>query len=240
MMDLRAGAGLRIGREPLPGNGRFTGINTVGKKTRNAKAGAAQQGSQRTVVVFASLLAAMTVASALLLALAPAPLTPSAARALFAEGQPESIDAIFDTPVPVPDGRWKYVFIHHSKTDAGNAATLGESADGLADHFVIGNGDGCGDGEVQIAQRWHRQKPAGRLPGLQSIDPSCVSICLIGDFNRARPTPTQALRLSQLVTALQARCGIPAANVHLLEGDGSPAGVGRYFPVQSVRQQLLP
>jgi hypothetical protein len=216
----------------------------VAKKTRNAKSGktqaAAAAGPQRKVVVFASLLAVMTVTSALLLALAPAPLAEGASSSLFAVGQPQSLDAIFNTRVEMEPRRWKYVFVHHSRTDAGSAATLGESANGLADHFVIGNGDGCGDGEVQVAQRWHRQRPAGQMTGVQSIDPACVSICLIGDFNRARPTQMQLLRLEQLITALQARCGIPAANVHLLPADPSPAGVGRYFPAESIRERLLP
>jgi hypothetical protein len=212
----------------------------VAKQTRKAKAGKSQQGSQRKVLVFAALLTVMTATCALLLALAPAPLTPGAASSLFAVGTPESLDSIFQTPVPPQKGSWQYVYVHQSKTDAGSVATLGESADGLGDHFVIGNGDGCGDGEVQIAQRWHRQKPAGRVAGLKSIDPSCISICLIGDFDRARPTPTQLLRLNQLVAALQDRCGIPAGNVHLIEADSSTAGVGRYFPTASFRNQLLP
>ena len=212
----------------------------MAKKTRNDKSGAAQASAQRRVLVFVSLLAVMTVTSALLLALAPAPLAPGAANALFVAGQSSSLDAIFETAVPVQPERWRYVFVHHSKTDRGSAATLGESADGLADHFVIGNGDECGDGEVQVAQRWHRQRPAGRVTGVKQIDPACVSICLIGDFDRARPTPTQELRLLQLVTALQARCGIPAENVHLIAGDGSPAAVGRHFPTAAVRARLLP
>lgn len=212
----------------------------MAKKTRNAKAGKAQQDSQRKVIVFASLLAVMTATSALLLALAPAPLAPGAVGSLAAVGQSQSLEAIFETPAPVQDDRWKYVFIHHSKTDGGNAATLGESSGGLADHFVIGNGDLCGDGEVQIAQRWHRQAAAGRLPGMKSIDPSCVSICLIGDFNRGKPTGVQIKRLSQLVAALQARCGIPADNVLLFNDDASVMGVGRFFPREAVREQLLP
>ncbi len=182
----------------------------------------------------------MTATSALLLALAPAPLTPGAASSLFAVGTPESLDSVFNTPVPPQKGSWQYVYVHQSKTDAGSAATLGESSEGLGDHFVIGNGDGCGDGEIQIAQRWQRQKPAGRVEGLASIDPSCVSICLIGDFDRARPTPTQMLRLTQLVAALQDRCVIPAGNVRLLEGKPDAAYVGRYFPTTSFRSQLLP
>jgi hypothetical protein len=214
----------------------------VAKKTRKAKDGnARQQGSQRKVVVFAALLTVMTVTSALLLALAPAPLAPGAASSLFAVGTPDSLDAIFETSTPVQAGRWKDIYVHHSLTPAGSAATLGESAGGLADHFVIGNGDGCGDGEVQVAQRWHRQRAAGQVAGLASINHSCVSICLIGDFDRAMPTQTQMLRLSQLVAALQDRCGIPAANVHLLQGNTvSPAGIGRHFPVSRLRERLLP
>ena len=212
----------------------------MAKKTRKAGNSKAQQASQRKVVVFAALLAVMTATSALLLALAPAPLAPGAASSLFAVGSPDSLDAIFQTSTPMSDGQWRYVYVHHSRTPAGSAATLGESADGLADHFVIGNGDGCGDGEVQVAQRWHRQRPAGRLPGLESINADCISICLIGDFNRARPTETQMRRLGQLVAALQDRCGIPAANVYLRDGDRTMAGVGQYFPSARLREQLLP
>ena len=214
----------------------------MARKSSKAKAGKqqSQQGSQRKVVVFVSLLAVMTVTCALLLALAPAPLAPGAASSLFAVGTPDSLDEVFSTATPMQHGRWKYVFIHHSGTDSGNAATIGESAEGLPDHFVIGNGDGCGDGEVQVAQRWNHQKAAGRVDGLKAIDSSCISICLIGDFNRTRPTPTQVLRLTQLIGALQSRCGIPAANVLVLDGDQSTAGIGRYFPAQSLKGQLLP
>ena len=214
----------------------------MARKSKNAKAGKqqSQQGSQRKVVVFVSLLAVMTVTCALLLALAPAPLAPGAASSLFAVGTPDSLDEVFNTAVRMQHGRWRYVFIHHSGTDSGNAATIGESADGLPDHFVIGNGDGCNDGEVQVAQRWNHQKTAGRVEGLRAIDSSCISICLVGDFNRARPTPTQLLRLTQLVGALQTRCGIPAGNVLFLEGDKSTAGIGSYFPSESMKRQLLP
>jgi hypothetical protein len=214
----------------------------VARKSSKAKVGKqqSQQGSQRKVVVFAALLAVMTVTCALLLALAPAPLAPGAASSLFAVGTPDSLDAVFNTAAPMQPGRWQYVFIHHSGTDSGNAATIGESADGLPDHFVIGNGDACGDGEVQVAQRWNHQKNPGRVEGLRSIDSSCISVCLVGDFNRTRPTPTQVLRLTQLVGALQTRCGIPAGNVRFLDGDPSTAGVGRYFPAETFKGQLLP
>lgn len=214
----------------------------MAKKTRKGSSGAksgAIAAQQRKVVVFAALLAVMTATSALLLALAPAPLSPGAVSSLFAVGTPDSLDVIFQTPAPMPEGRWKHIYVHHSQTLAGSAATLGESADGLADHFVIGNGDGCKDGELQVAQRWHRQRAAGRV-GQFSVNDDCVSICLIGDFNRARPTETQLRRLGQLVAALQDRCEIPAGNVYLREGDRTTSGVGQHFPASRLREQLLP
>jgi hypothetical protein len=224
---------------------RLTGITTVAKTSRKAKLDYATQGSrpasQRKVIVFMALLTVMTATSALLLALAPAPLTAGTSSSLFAVGTtPDSLDAIFQTPAPVQPGRWKYVFIHDSTTDGGSAATLGESAEGLADHFVIGNGDGCGDGELQIAQRWHRQKEPGKVEGRTRLRPDCVTICLIGDFSRSLPTSTQMLRLKQLVTALQARCDIRAENVHVAERTASASGVGRYFPAAKLREALLP
>src|SRR4051812_36343095 len=187
-----------------------------------------------------ALLTVMTATSALLLALAPAPLTAGASSSLFAVGTQDSLDAIFQTPAPVQQGRWTYVFIHDSKSDGGSAATLGESADGLADHFVIGNGDGCGDGELQVAQRWHRQKFAGKIEGVTTLRPDCVSICVIGDFDRSLPTATQVLRLKQLVNALQDRCHIPAANIHVAERKPGAAGGGRHFPPGKLRGAPLP
>lgn len=209
------------------------------RKARDGKANGAS-GSQRKVVVFASLLAVMTITSALLLALAPAPLTPGAVSSLFAVDSPDSLDALFRTSQPVQSGRWTHIYVHHSLTPGGDAASLGESAGGLADHFVIGNGDGCQDGEVQIAQRWNHQRSAGRVQGLTSISDACISICVIGDFDRTLPTEAQMLHLTQLVQVLQSRCQIPAQNVYVLPGDTTPAGIGRYFPATKLRDRLLP
>ena len=196
--------------------------------------------SRRKFFVFLSLVGLLTGTSALLLALAPAPLRPDTAASLFALDAPRSMDVIFETTNPVAAGQWKYIFVHHSQSASGNAATLGSRSGGLGDHFVIGNGSGCVDGEIQIGHRWASQLPAGRTPGLATVRPDCVSICLVGDLNRAGPTPTQRLRLAQLVTTLQSRLGIPGSSIHLVQGTNTPADAGRYFPVDAFRQQLLP
>jgi hypothetical protein len=196
--------------------------------------------NRRKFFVFVSLVGLLTGTSALLLALAPAPLKPDSAASLFALEAPKSMDAIFETTNPVAPGQWKYIFVHHSQTVSGNAASLASRPGGLGDHFVIGNGSGCVDGEIQIGHRWASQLPAGRTPGLATVRPDCVSICLVGDFNRAAPTPTQRLRLSQLVATLQSRLGIPGSGIHLVQGTNTPADAGRHFPVDAFRQQLLP
>lgn len=196
--------------------------------------------SQRKFIVFTSLIGVLTVTSALLLALAPAPVSPDAASSLYAIDAPSSLDVIFDTKVPADPGRWKYVYIRHTRTTAGNAITLGQGSHGIGDHFLIGNGNGLIDGEIQIGQRWNQQLAAlPPIPGA-TIDASCVSISLVGDFDRTVPTPTQLHRLSQLVRTLQNRLGISADQVLLLDQPNSAAGSGKYFPNGAFRAELFP
>lgn len=174
---------------------------------------------------------------ALLKALAPAPLT-APTPTLFAVGQEQPIDRIFDTQAPLRDaGRWHSIYIHQSLTDAGDASSLAEDPEGLADHFLIGNGDGLTDGALQTGPRWTRQAPAGHVPGVD-ISSDCISICVVGNLNRSRPTPTQQARLLELVTALQRQFGISTRDVVLGAGGSSVAGIGRQFPVLAFRSQL--
>jgi hypothetical protein len=199
--------------------------------------------THRQVIVLTTLVGVLTLTSALLLALAPAPLAPDATNRLFAIETPQSMDVIFQTDTPMRTGRWKYIYVHHSTTTAGNALSLSQGSDGVADHFIIGNGDGSIDGEVQVGPRWNTQSVAGTPKGATSINPDCISICLIGNFDRGVPTPTQLRRLEQLVSALQGRLRIAATNVYLDQStttSDSPAGVGRYFPQTAFREQLLP
>lgn len=174
---------------------------------------------------------------ALLKALDPGPLSPDASTSLFAIGD-QTIDRVFDTTVPLRDTHWKSIYIHQSLTSRGDAMSLGHGGSGLADHFVIGNGDGCADGEIQIGRRWSQQLPAG-LPDVARAD--SISICLVGDFNHGRPTATQEARLAQLVTALQRQFRISAEHVLLVtRRNAGVLGAGTNFPVAELRSQLVP
>jgi hypothetical protein len=213
---------------------------------------------RRGAYVFLSLVGVLTLTGGLLMATRSAPLAPDASRSLLAANGAASLEAVFDTKTPVKPGRWKRVFIHHSQSPSGNAATLAEAASasaaggaaGPADHFVIGNGDGCGDGEIQLGQRWNQQRPAGaiggwgsggtgRVPTTAKVESDCITICLIGDFDRAFPTPAQVERLGQLVTTLQGRLGISKDAVWVWETPASPIGIGKYFPQGAFRERLL-
>jgi N-acetyl-anhydromuramyl-L-alanine amidase AmpD len=196
--------------------------------------------AQRKVVVFASLMGVLVFTSALLMALAPAPLTPDATNSLFAVDAPASMDAVFQTQVPSTNTAWKYIYIHHSRSTASGTPNIVQPNGELSDHFVIGNGEGLSDGEVQMGQRWEEQHSAAAPVTGTRIDPACISICVIGDFDQTRPTPTQLRRLAQLVSTLQAHYRIPLANVALADQPRSAAGIGRFFPATSLREQLIP
>lgn len=214
---------------------------TGGKPPRAKKAadGAAVARARRNWIVLAGLVAFLAMTGAILKTLAPAPLAPDLSGSLYAVGPEQSIGRIFDTPVAVKPGRWHSIYVHHSLTQTGNAATLAQDGGGIADHFLIGNGDPIADGAVETESRWSRQIEAGSVPGVE-ISSDCISICMIGNFNRVRPSPTQQARLLELVSTLQQQLGIDSNHVVLgiAGAEGSVAGIGKRFPGIAFRGQL--
>ena len=184
----------------------------------------------------------LSLTSAALMALAPAPLAQGEANSLFAIDSPSSFDVIFETKAPLTSGRWKYIYIHHTQSASGDAVALAQTPAGFGDHFLIGNGDGAVDGEIQIGQLWNLQQPASPPPGARAnkIHAECISIAVVGDFDRALPTPTQMRRLAQLVGTLQGQLHISGDDVLMIDAPKSPAGAGKYFPKAAFRNQLLP
>ena len=194
----------------------------------------------RRVAVFVTLVGMVAFTSVLLLVLAPPPIKPSNWRSLFALDAPESLDVVFQTQAPVTTGRWKYIYVHHSRTNSGDAVTLTQQT-GSVDHFVIGNGEGCIDGEIQMTQAWNHQQPITNPPiGASQMDPSCISICVVGDFDSSKPTSTQERRLERLVQTLQSRLHISAGEVLTYDREQTEAGVGHLFPLAAFRNQILP
>jgi len=115
----------------------------------------------------------------------------------------------------VKSGRWKYVVVHHSGTVSGNARIFDYfhrhvrgMENGLAYHFVIGNGHDSGDGEIEVGNRWTKQLQGGHLHS-DSLNMISLGICFVGDFNRDRPTKKQIAACLELIGYLNRRCGKP-------------------------------
>ncbi len=123
------------------------------------------------------------------------------------------------TDAPVKAGRWKYIVIHHSGVDEGSVKSLDRyhreerhMENGLAYHFLIGNGNGMGDGEIAVGNRWKKQLDGGHLHSLAQ-NQVALGICLIGNFDQHPPSAKQLRSLEELMRALMARCQVGAGNV---------------------------
>ena len=116
-------------------------------------------------------------------------------------------------------GRWKHIVLHHSGTPNGSVQGMDRyhrevrhMENGLAYHFVIGNGQGMGDGEVAVGARWRRQLQGGHLAS-ESLNRVALGICLVGNFDKTSPTSKQLRSLEALVSALLDRCRLPRSAV---------------------------
>ena len=109
-----------------------------------------------------------------------------------------------------PDSDWRSITVHHSATRTGSARSFDRDhrrrrMGGLFYHFVIGNGTGSRDGEVEVGWRWRKQAEVNR--------PHDIQICLVGDFNRQRVTEAQFNTLVNLIQVLQKQYDIPTNHV---------------------------
>lgn len=148
--------------------------------------------------------------------------------------------------IPVRTGRWRYVVIHHSATKEGSARSMDmyhrqkrRMENGLAYHFVIGNGRGTRDGAIEIGDRWRRQIKGGHLAS-DRLNEISIGICLVGDFNRSRPTAEQMKSLRALVSYLmrRSRVGTSAVKTHRQINTKPTECPGKNFPTTSLLQSL--
>lgn len=114
---------------------------------------------------------------------------------------------------PVRKGRWRYTVVHNSGTRQGSAKAfhyyhlrVRKMPNGMAYHFVIGNGTSTGDGQIEIGTRWSRQVNGGHVHS-DYLNNIALGICLVGDFNRSVPTERQKAALEELIGYLRKRVG---------------------------------
>ena len=114
---------------------------------------------------------------------------------------------------PVKRRRWQFIVVHNSGTRQGNARVFDyyhrhvrRMQNGLAYHFVIGNGTSTGNGQVEVGDRWRRQINGGHVHS-DYLNNISLGICLVGDFNRDQPTRPQLDACEELIRYLRQRCG---------------------------------
>ncbi|MEO6785346.1 MAG: N-acetylmuramoyl-L-alanine amidase [Chthoniobacteraceae bacterium] len=114
---------------------------------------------------------------------------------------------------PVTRGRWRYIVVHNSGTRQGSAAAFDhyhrvvrKMPNGLAYHFVIGNGTSTKEGAIEIGNRWYRQIQGGHVHS-DYLNNIAIGICLVGDFNNSVPRKGQLAALEELINYLRHRVG---------------------------------
>jgi len=150
---------------------------------------------------------------------------------------------------PVKRGRWQYVIVHNSATRQGNARIFAnyhqnvrKMKNGLAYHFVIGNGTSSGDGEIEIGSRWTRQINGGHVAS-DYLNNISIGICFVGDFDRDVPTRTQLAALEELIDYLRRRVGRSKGRQLIVKGhrEINPRPTtcpGKRFPYRWMHQRF--
>ncbi|MBR90599.1 MAG: hypothetical protein CMO66_04920 [Verrucomicrobiales bacterium] len=137
--------------------------------------------------------------------------------------------------------KWRHLIIHHSATPNGSARIFDGfhrqkgMENGLAYHFVIGNGTNSPDGAVEVGNRWTSQLNGGHVSS-ETFNANSIGICLVGNFERQNPTRRQVASLVELADYLKNRMlhQRPKFMLHReLEQTLCP---GRNFPAKHLHQ----
>jgi hypothetical protein len=149
-------------------------------------------------------------------------------------------------------GRWKGIVIHHSAFPYGCAAQVDKyhkslGWKGLGYHFVINNGvfkNGYGksDGLVEVGYRWGGQKRGSHCrpedDHTNYWNEHTIGICLIGDFEKTRPTESQWYSLVRLIRFLRGRYKIPTSQIKEHRDIKPTKCPGRRFSMDELNRRL--
>ncbi|MGD9688636.1 MAG: peptidoglycan recognition family protein [Phycisphaerales bacterium] len=205
--------------------------------------------SERAKVVWLALVGAMTGLGGVLLAVdgGRTPRSDGLAMPPLVAAQPQApqIESVFRTRQALDNQRWTSIVIHQSGEHFGSWETiekqhLKQRLKGLGHHFVVGNGSGMDDGAIYVGFRWLDQLPGAHATGprAREFNEHGISICLVGNIDRSRPTSAQMASLTELVASLCRQLSIPPERV-LLASDIAPVSdPGRRFPEAQMRQRL--
>jgi N-acetyl-anhydromuramyl-L-alanine amidase AmpD len=143
---------------------------------------------------------------------------------------------------------WQHIVIHHTATGSGSVDSIhaahlknkdknGNPWLGIGYHFVIGNGDGMTDGAIESTFRWRTQIQGAHAGSAnKDYNERGIGICLVGNFEKAPPTPAQKRSVKLLVQTLRNEYRIPASEVvgHKEIRAASTECPGKFFPMAEV------
>ena len=114
-------------------------------------------------------------------------------------------------------GRWECVEVFYSGTKAGNIEQLASlsglaSSDDINFHFIICNGLGANDGQIQTTEKWQNQWSV--IPDHTWFGSSrTIRVCIVADGKSSRPTDSQIKRTESLVDALSHKFSVQPAKI---------------------------
>ena len=159
----------------------------------------------RSAKVLAAALISVTIVAVILKALGNNPIS-AGAFSLSDYYRLEPIKKVISSRAAQTSSRWNRIEIYYSSTKAGNIEQLASlnglgGPDNLNCHFVVCNGLGGGDGQIQPTEKW--QKQWSIIPGRTWHGSSLtVRICVVADGETAHLTDFQMKRTEALVEAL--------------------------------------
>lgn len=148
------------------------------------------------------------------------------------------------------ENRWEYIVIHHSAGNYGNIPFLQkvhrerqakDPIDAIPYHYIIGNGNGLGMGEIDSDWRndwgiWGAHVSIrNRARNFKGI-----GICLIGNYEHQAIPQQQYNALVKLTRQLMATHNIPVENINghgLIEGEKTKCP-GKHFPMVQFKQDI--
>lgn len=170
----------------------------------------------RVARVLVVLLVSMTTGAVVLMALGNHP--PSAGP--FCLSTYYRLDPVRETicsRVVQAPARWESIEVYYSGTNAGNIEQLASlsgvaSSDDINCHFVVCNGLGGSDGQIQASEKWQEQWSV--IPDHTWYGSSrTIRICLVADGKSVRPTNSQIKRTEALIEAVAMKFSVPASQI---------------------------
>lgn len=144
--------------------------------------------------------------------------------------------------IQVRTSNWTTIVAHHSAIKYGNAQIYDQAhrkrgmKNGLAYHFIIGNGIDSGNGAIEMGPRWLKQLHGGHVRSYQT-NQKAIGICLVGNFEKSAPSRQQIQAFTQLMDWLT-RSILPHrvrfAGHKDIEKNLCP---GKYFPLAEMHRR---